>query len=356
MSDTEENIIPNEIIDGLLDLKNSNNFNKISWSDFLTSITENNIIKSGLENVIEKNFYKQHYDEWVKNFSLNLNNIWNELSATELNKNLNDQSAIVIGAGPSLQQNSHLEKISISNYQGSIICTDRSLIPALKAGITPDRFPNFFVVTIDPSIILKKFYDDDIVDKYGKKINGLFSTVIHPEVVGRARDSGIKIHWMHALFDYHEGKKSFNQTSALMVRAKKHVNGLPAIQTGGNVGTSAWFVAWKILHTRNVCLLGINHSWDVNDPWEKIAAHSNTPIDIDKESPLFERAFPKIFHPDFKTYCISDPIFQYYSDALKEFISRSPEWLTTINATEGGCIFGDKITCMSLIEFLDKYE
>ena len=356
MSETEENIIPNEIIDKLLDLKNSSKFNKINWNDFLTLITENNIIKSGLENVIEENFYKQHYDEWVKNFALNLNNIWNESSVAELNQNQNEQSVIVIGAGPSLQQNSHLEKISKSNYQGSIICTDRSLIPALKSGITPDKFPKFFVVTIDPSVILKKFYDDDIVDKYGEKINGLFSTVIHPEVVGRARASGIKIHWMHALFDYHEGKKSFNQTSALMVRAKKHVNGLPGIQTGGNVGTSAWFVAWKILCCKNVCLLGINHSWDVNDSWEKIAAHSNTPINIDKESPLFERAFPKIFHPDFKTYCISDPVFQYYSDALKEFISRSPDWLNTINATEGGCIFGDKIICMSLLEFLDKYE
>tara|TARA_B110000467_G_C18279113_1_gene457428 strand:+ start:158 stop:1228 length:1071 start_codon:yes stop_codon:yes gene_type:complete len=356
LSDVEENIIPDEIISELIDLKNLTKFNKLNWNDFLTILKEHDTKKSGLEHVIEENFYKQHYDEWIKNFALNLNNIWNEFSANELTQNQHDQSAIVIGAGPSLQENLHLEKLSKSNYSGSIICTDRSLIPALKAGITPDKFPKFFVVTIDPSIILKKFYDDDIVNKYGNKINGLFSTVIHPEVVGRARESGINIHWMHALFDYHEGRKSFNQTSALMVRAKKHVNGLPAIQTGGNVGTSAWFVAWKILHCRNVCLLGINHSWDVNDSWEKIAAHSNTPINIDKESLLFQRAFPKIFHPDFKTYCISDPIFQYYSDALKEFISRSPEWLTTINATEGGCIFGDKITCMSLMEFLNKHE
>ena len=73
---------------------------------------------------------------------------------------------------------------------------------------------------------------------------------------------------MHALFDYHEGKKSFNQTSALMVRVKTHTNGLPAIQTGGNVGTAAWFVAWRILKCEKVCLVGINHSWDLNDPWE----------------------------------------------------------------------------------------
>jgi|TARA_B100001167_G_C16774717_1_gene310590 hypothetical protein len=330
LSDTEESNIPNEI-------------------------TKHDNAKSGLENIIEENFYIQHYDDWVKNFALNLNDIWNESSVKVLSQNQSKQSAIVIGAGPSLQKNSHLEKLANSNYQGSIICTDRSLIPALKAGITPDKFSKFYVVTIDPSIILKKFYDDDIVNEYGKKINGLFSTVIHPHVVKRARDSGIKIYWMHALFDYHEGKKSFNQTSALMVRVKTHTNGLPAIQTGGNVGTAAWFVAWRILKCEKVCLVGINHSWDLNDPWEKIFAHSSMSLGLDKESPLFKRAFPKVFNPEFKTYCVLDPVFQYYSNALKEFITRSPEWLTTINATEGGCIFGDRIVSMSFMEFLSEY-
>jgi hypothetical protein len=49
-----------------------------------------------------------------------------------------------------------------------------------------------------------------------------------------------------------------------------------------------------------------------------------------------------------------DPIYQFYSNALKEFISRSPKWLSTINATEGGSIFGEKITSMQLLEFLEK--
>jgi hypothetical protein len=42
--------------------------------------------------------------------------------------------------------------------------------------------------------------------------------------------------------------------------------------------------------------------------------------------------------------------------ALKEFISRSPDWLTTINATEGGSIFGEKIHSMKFKDFLYKYQ
>lgn len=319
-------------------------------------------LKSSLEEVYNKNFYDKNYGDCVKNFALNLNNIWNESSAKDLaiakeSRGVPDRhSAIVVGAGPSLKKHRHLELLANSEYNGAIICTDRSLIPALKAGVTPDKFPKFYVVTIDTMEIIKKFYDDEIVDKYGYKINGIYSSVISPSVVGRARQAGIKIHWIHTLFDYVEGKKSFNQIAALMVRAKNHINGLPAIQTGGNVGTSCWFIAWKILKYSVIGLIGINHGWDQDDPWELIAAHGKVPTNLDRNTTIFKKLFPTVYNPEFNTYCILDPIFQYYSNALKEFILRSPSWVTTINATQGGCIFNERIKCTTLENFLKQYK
>ena len=211
-----------------------------------------------------------------------------------------------------------------------------------------------------------KLYDHKLVDEYGNKINGIFSTVIHPLAVDRARQAGIKIHWLHSLFDYSEGKKSFNQISATMVRSRNHKDGLPAIQTGGNVGTAAWFVGWQILKCSKIALIGIDHGWNEDDSWEKIISHGRTidpkmygdeiSIDITKNDPSFDKLFLKIFNPDFNCYSIVDPIFQFYSNALKEFISRSPDWLTTINATEGGSIFGNRIKSMQLKQFLNIYH
>jgi hypothetical protein len=37
---------------------------------------------------------------------------------------------------------------------------------------------------------------------------------------------------------------------------------------------------------------------------------------------------------------------------LREFIIRSPDWVKTINATEGGSIFGKRIICKTFREFL----
>ena len=318
-------------------------------------------VKISLEKIMER-IHLISYDDWVKNFALNLTNIWKESSAAELtptNSKTKLKSAIVIGRGPSVKKKGHLEMLAKSNFSGAIICCDGALITTLKAGVTPDKFPNFYVATIDPRREIGKYYDDKIVDKYGDKIKGVFSTLSHPQAVENARKSGIKIHWLHSLFDYEEGKKSFNQISASMVRIKNHSEGLPAIQTGGNVGTSSWFIAWRILKCPTVALIGINHGWNEDDPWEKIISHGSDFVKtdvIDRKNPTFNKLFKKIYNTDFNCYCIVDPLFQFYSSALKEFIVKSPEWLTTINATEGGSIFGNRIIGMSFYLFLEKYH
>jgi len=319
-------------------------------------------LQNSMEKIIQQQQYKD-FDIWIKNFSLNLNDIWNESSARELNPSFNpnikishQNSAIVIGKGPSVKKHKHLELLVNSDYNGSIICTDGMLPTVLEAGVTPDKFPNFYVVTIDPDVSTRQWYDKEIVDKFGKNITGIFTTVSNPSTVIRARQAGIKIHWVHSLFDYDEGIKSFNYISSKITRSKNHEHGLPAIQTGGNVGTSCWFVAWKILQCKEVVLIGINHGWEEDSPWDVIISHNHIlPInEIDQNKPSFKKLFEKIYNPEFDCNFIYDPIYRFYSNVLREFISRSPDWLTTINATEGGSIFGGKVVCKKFHEFLSN--
>ena len=87
-------------------------------------------------------------------------------------------------------------------------------------------------------------------------------------------------------------------------------------------------------------------------------SHGNVaiPPKISQKNKLFKKLYPKIFNPDFQTYCILDPIFNYYRNALIEFISRSPKNVKTINSTEGGSVYGDRITSMKFSQFLSKYS
>ena len=107
-------------------------------------------------------YEEQFYEYWVQNFALNLNHIWNESSARELDPTkdqsykVEEHSAIVIGRGPSIKKHKHLELLANSEYRGKIVCCDGALINALKAGITPEKFPNFYVVTIDTQDVIKE--------------------------------------------------------------------------------------------------------------------------------------------------------------------------------------------------------
>ena len=305
------------------------------------------------------NIQYEDYDVWIKNFSLNLSNIWNETSSKDLSKYSSKQNntAIVIGRGPSIDEHKHLQLLSNSNFSGSIVCCDGKLIDTLKAGVTPEKFPNFYVVNIDPGSHTAKLFEHPLISEFGSKIKGIFTTIANPITVEQARKSGIKIHWMHSLFDYDAGKKSFNYISSIMVRSKNHVNGLPAIQTGGNVGTSSWFVSWKILQCTKVVLIGMNHGWNEDTPMDIITKHGvSFARSYDESSPSFKRLFPKIYNPELKKCCILDPIFQYYREAMLEFISRSPSWLQTINATEGGSLFGNRLLSMKFSDFLAEYS
>ena len=319
-------------------------------------MSENSSINP-LEQSMKKIQYAD-YDNWITNFALNLDDIWNENSSKDLSQHHSNQNniAIVIGKGPSIDEKNHLQILANSNFTGSIVCCDGKLIDTLKCGVTPDKFPNFYVVNIDPGSHTAKLFDHPLISKFGSKIKGIFTTISNNNTVKQARQSGIQIHWMHSLFDYNDGKKSFNYISSIIVRSKKHGNGLPAIQTGGNVGTSCWFVSWKILKCTKVVLLGMNHGWNEDTPIETITKHGvDFATSYGVDTPEFQRLFPKIYNPDLQKYCILDPIFQYYRGAILEFILRSPLDIETINATEGGSIFGKRVKSMPFENFLQKY-
>lgn len=366
MPDDFEFSINASTLSKILNKKKENGFEDKSWDDwfeYFFNLEKENTSDKKIEKIMNSFFQRNDLDLWIQNFALNLDYIWQEKSARSLdptrdpNYNMNEHSAIVIGRGPSIKKNKHLELLADSNYDGSILCTDGALITALQAGITPDKFKKFYVVTIDAYKEIRKLYDNELIDKYGSKIKGIFSTLAHPITMERVREAQIQIYWLHPLMDFNEGKKSLNKIFATMVRAKNHLNGLPAIQTGGNGGTSSWFIGWQILKCSTIALIGINHGWEEDDPVEKIISHGSMfkPPKLDIKSSKFERLFPKIYNPHFNSYCILDPIFQFYSSAFKEFIIRSPFGINTINATEGGSIFGERISSMTFENFLNKF-
>ena len=81
-----------------------------------------------LEELMKDLYYEKYFDDCVQSFALNLNSIWSEASAKELESTKKNNSGIIIGRGPSLKKNNHLQILADSDYDGSVICADSSLI------------------------------------------------------------------------------------------------------------------------------------------------------------------------------------------------------------------------------------
>jgi hypothetical protein len=346
------------IIDKLSKIKEKDGFIEQSWDDWINSIlgSKSISIKDTIENELNDVTYERFYDDWLKNFSLNLENIWNGHSARELMPTTlsENKSSIVIGRGPSLIKNNHLQLLKQSNYVDSIVCTDGALPTVLENNIDPETFENFFVVTIDAQLHQKKIYEQEIVKKFGKKIKCILSTTVPPSTYESVIDAGMEVYWLHTLFDYDKGHSSFNYISGVMTRSKNHEKGLPAIQTGGNVGTSSWVIAWSILKSKTVCLLGLDQGYPEDTDLKSIDYHK-LPKEIFENKDSLEKIFPLVYNPEFNCKCRQDPIFQYYCNALKDFIDMASTKVTTYNATEGGALFGKNIHCIKFNEFLTQY-
>ena len=305
-------------------------------------------------------------DLWMYNFARNipdilegnsvrLVNVFRKNSKSRKNHKPN-QPAIVIGAGPAIYEKKHLEILANSNYQGVIACTDRMLATCLKNGITPKKFPKFFVLSMDPYEITIKYYDDEIIKKHSKRISHIMSTCTIHETVEICKNYGFNIFWYHPLIDDFRKPESINKIMNMMCKSDKNPDGFPGLQTGGNVGCFSWIFSWAVLGCSPIGLIGLNMGVDGDTPLEKTQHYSQVLNHFNNDKSKVSKRYRKVFNKDFGTESLLDPVFDFYREAFLDLVVRAPKWARTINATEGGSLFGKRIKNMKFADFLNTYK
>ena len=56
------------------------------------------------------------------------------------------------------------------------------------------------------------------------------------------------------------------------------------------------------------------------------------------------------------TLSLLDPVFDFYREAFLDLVLRTPKWTRTINSTEGGSLFGDRIENIKFVDFLNEFK
>ena len=280
-------------------------------------------------------------------------------------------SAIIIAAGPSIKRHDPLEVVRDQKYRGALVVTESALMYCLRKGIVPD-----LTVTLDPHAtrIVRWFGDpnltadaisaDDyysrqdmdeafanelkandealtLLNKHGKDIKIALSTSASMAVVDRVLDIGMEIFWWNPMLD--DPDLPGSKTAQL-----QRENGLPAMNAGGNVGTCAWMLASEVLEKKHIALTGMDFSYYDGTP------HLNTQyyheaVDLVGEENL-DSIFIRIFNPYTESWFFTDPAYMWYRECFLEMASDAE--CSTYNCTEGGILFGENVTFITLRNFV----
>jgi len=288
-----------------------------------------------------------------------------ELAEVELGQG---DSAVVIGAGPSLHRRESLTRLGKSGYTGTIVAVDGALGSCLRAGVVPH-----VVVSVDPhrERIVRWFGDpgltaapsDDyfrrqemdpalaadevaanralieLVDAHGPRMRAAVATAAAPAVVARCETAGIAMYWWNPMYDDYDRADSIS-------RRLYEANGLPCLNGGGNVGTTAWVMAHAVLGKSRVALLGIDFSYPPGTPYARTQYY---PELREMLGDAYEQAYVRTDNPFGETW-MCDPAYWWFRGVFLEMAREAA--CRTVNCTEGGILFGDPLEVATIEEFV----
>lgn len=273
----------------------------------------------------DKSEQRKAFETTIKKIATNLPDILAGKSMRELDGVCKGQDCIIIGAGPSLESNKHLNLLAQSNFKGSIIMTDRILNSALEAGITPDKYDIYVNTLDDREEILPRFYNYEIVKKWIKDLKFLYAININHTLVDWTGMHGGLIYWYQPIRDYNnEETPSFDLIFRLMFAAGGQ-QPLPILPDGGNVGTCSFMLAHLVLKARRVILLGMD-----------LSVKGDTKYEVEESENIKKQQSQ----------------FDYYRKALCHILKVYHE-AAVINCTEGGALSDPRLKSMKFSDYLN---
>lgn len=316
--------------------------------------------------------YEKHFSTIIENSISNKKHIEKSIRDIDISYK-NRDSALVISAGPSLHKNNILERIKNSDYKGIIVAVDGSYIKCLQNGVVPD-----FVLTLDPhpTRMVRWFGDPDfeknmegddffdrqdlniefrnnsqqknrsninLVDEHASESKLVICSTAPKNIVSRCLSADFDSYWWAPLVDnpYREGS---------VTRTVCEATGLPAMNTGGNVGSAAWVFAQTQLKAKNIAVVGMDLGYYSDTPIEKTQTYYELKSHLNDDD--FKNAFRQFKSPISGEDFYVDPTYAWYCQNLLDMIKANGAKL--YNCSGGGVLFGDGVECISIEDFISK--
>ncbi|MEC9347189.1 MAG: hypothetical protein VYB54_13250 [Pseudomonadota bacterium] len=281
-------------------------------------------------------------------------------------------SAVVIAAGPSLRRRDPVPILKAKGFRGAVIGTESALSHCLRQGLVPT-----VCVSVDPHPlrIVRWFGDPDLDDQrlanddyfrrqeqdpgfadekrkndellalmaeHGTSLRIALGTTSSPDVVRRVHEIGMQVFWFNPMLD--DPDLPGSQTMELYRR-----NGLPCMNSGGNVGGACWMLASAVLGKARVAVTGMDLGYHADTPLLNTQYYYEA-LALAGEDRVHEM-YIDIHNPHTGEWYYTDPAYYWYRSAMLEMVRDSD--CETHNCSGGGTLFGDDIRWTPLETFID---
>jgi hypothetical protein len=277
--------------------------------------------------------------------------------------------AVVLARGPSFFRQGYIERLRKARALGRqflLLCADGTLAHCLDGGLTPD-----IVVTVDPSIRILHWFGDPegltaeddyflkdrdspkeskalidpartvgLLDKHGPRLRVAVNVFTHERVVDRLLAIGAQTLLYFPMSDDEE----------YMSAMWRQYPDLVSLSCGGNVGTAAYNLS-RFLSVSRVCLCGFDFAYPPGTPLEQTQY-----FDLIAKNPgLANQLFVTVRNPHLRQVWFTDRVYLGYAHTLLRMVEdAAKQGVQTVNATNGGILFGPKLEWGSLTDFLKK--
>lgn len=287
--------------------------------------------------VVDMATVQQKLPEWMNNIRENFEAIKTGKDAHGI-PGVKNTPALIIGAGPSIYKQKHLDLLAQKGFNGLIIATDCILKECLEHGIIPD-----YVVCLDASEKILDYFNHDIVDKYASKITAVMCIAVHPSVVKRWKGG---ICW----YDNYMDERYIPNVShilSLLVKTKQFA-------TAGHVSSLGWALASSI-GCNPIVLIGLDLSYPASMPVKESVAYITYMKSLKNKEQVLKILDNHYHHKFFNTDCYFEQIFKAYTETtMKQFELAEKNGIKVINCTEGGTLEGEGVECMWFRDYLDS--
>lgn len=274
---------------------------------------------------------------WAGNLAENMPVVRQGRDIKELPKP-NGSSAVVVGAGPSVERHGHLKLLKESEYGGAIVACDKALVPCLKAGVTPD-----IVISVDGAQAISKFFDDPIIAENGRTKAALNVTT-HPDTLAKVH---CEKYFFMTSYDDPFGERSITRMIHFMTRKT-------ILSSFGCVGGQAVNLA-MFLGADPVVMVGMDYGYPGDTPLEQTSYHQSYRWLAERSGKKIGEYFTKIHNPDTGEEVMLDLNWSVYRELFLRHMRVMRKKVRVVNCSPTSSLFGEGIEFMTLGEALRKW-